>query len=310
MRRYLVLTKSEVPAEVARTFKNIENSSNPWGVSNSKRADWAAGLDIPLLSELDRKPEYLFFVGCAGSFDDRQKKVTIAMAKLLRAAKVDFAILGPEEQCTGDPARRIGNEYLYWTVASSNVETLNGYGVTKIITTCPHCFHTIGKEYPQLGGNYEVVHHTRLLAQLSASGRLKLREGGKRSYVYHDSCYIGRWNNDYAAPRAALSAVPGVEIREMELNQRKALCCGAGGGRMWMEEHQGKRVNVHRADMAIATGGDAVVVNCPFCMTMLSDGLKQRDAAMVTYDLAEVYADALEVNDAPAVADRAADPAE
>lgn len=293
MRRYLVLTESDMPAELGRTFRNIENSSNPWGVSNSKRADWAEGLDIPMMSELDHVPEYLFFVGCAGSFDDRQKKVTMAMAEILKAAGVDYAILGPEENCTGDAARRAGNEYVYWMQAQMNVETLNNYGVTKVITTCPHCFHTIGKEYPQLGGNYEVVHHTELLNNLLAEGRLNLRNNGERRYAYHDSCYIGRWNEDYENPRGALHQVPGVEIAEMAWNKRKALCCGAGGAQMWMEEMGGKRVNAHRADMAIATKPDGLVVNCPFCMTMLSDGLKGREADIQAYDLAEVVAEAL-----------------
>lgn len=293
MRRYLVLTEGDVDPEVSRTFKNIENSSNPWGVSNSKRGDWAQGLDIPLLSELETPPEYLFFVGCAGSFDDRQKKVTMATARILRQAGVSFAILGPEEGCTGDPARRIGNEYLYYTVASANVETLNGYNVTKIITTCPHCFHTIGKEYPQLGGNYEVVHHTKLLNDLLREKRITLRSQGDRKVTYHDSCYIGRWNNDFGNPRAALAQVPGVSVTEMEWNKRTALCCGAGGGRMWMEEHQGKRVNIHRADMAIETGAERLVVNCPFCMTMLTDGLAARDSNIIPMDLAEVIAEAM-----------------
>jgi Fe-S oxidoreductase len=293
MRRYIVLTESDVDANIARTFKNIEKNANPWGVNNGKRADWSEGLDIPLMSEIGRVPDYLFWVGCAGSFDDRQKKVTKAMAKVLRAAGVDFAILGPEEQCTGDPARRIGNEYLYWTMASQNVETLNNYKVAKIITTCPHCFHTIGKEYPQLGGNYEVIHHTKLLNDLLASRHLSLEGLGARKYAYHDSCYIGRWNSDYDNPRGALAQVPGAELAEMEWNQRKALCCGAGGGRMWTEEHEGKRVNIHRADMAIATGADALVVNCPFCMTMLTDGLKQRESNMEPMDLAELVASAL-----------------
>lgn len=296
MRRYLVLTESDMPAELGRTFRNIENSSNPWGVSNSKRADWAEGLDIPMMSELDHVPEYLFFVGCAGSFDDRQKKVTMAMAEILKAAGVDYAILGPEENCTGDAARRAGNEYVYWMQAQMNVETLNNYGVTKVITTCPHCFHTIGKEYPQLGGNYEVVHHTELLNNLLAEGRLNLRNNGERRYAYHDSCYIGRWNEDYENPRGALHQVPGVEIAEMAWNKRKALCCGAGGAQMWMEEMGGKRVNAHRADMAIATKPDGLVVNCPFCMTMLSDGLKGREADIQAYDLAEVVAEALIVS--------------
>ena len=307
MRRYLVLTESDMPTELGRTFRNIENSSNPWGVSNSKRADWAEGLDIPLLSELESPPEYLFWVGCAGSFDDRARKVTIAMARILKAAGVDYAILGPEEGCTGDSARRAGNEYVYWMRASENIETLNNYKVTKIITTCPHCFHTIGKEYPQLGGNYEVVHHTKLLNELLAQGRLTLRNQGNRTYTYHDSCYIGRWNEDYSNPRRALSQVPGLEIREMAWNERKALCCGAGGARMWIEEHQGKRVNVHRTDMALETNPDGVVVNCPFCMTMLTDGLKSRDSEVPAIDLAEVVADALVDEQTAAVA---ADPAE
>lgn len=296
MRRYLVLTEGDVDAEVGRTFRNIENNSNPWGVSNSKRGDWAEGLDIPILSEMDHVPEFLFFVGCAGSFDDRQKKVTKALASILDAAGLDYGILGPEEGCTGDPARRIGNEYLYHTVATQNVETLNKYGVTKIITTCPHCFHTIGKEYPQLGGDYEVVHHTKLLNDLLRTGRIRVtNRAGDRTIAYHDSCYIGRWNNDYDNPREALRQVPGLTLKEMEWSERKALCCGAGGGQMWMEEAHGKRVNQHRADMALDTGADAVVVNCPFCMTMLSDGIKARDAGMQQLDLAEVIAESLVV---------------
>lgn len=294
MRRYLVLTESDMPAEWGRTFRNIENSSNPWGVSSSKRADWADGLDIPLMSELNgRVPEYLFFVGCAGSFDDRQKKVTQSMAEVLKAARVDYAILGPEEGCTGDAPRRAGNEYLYWMCATANVETLNNYKVTKIITTCPHCFHTIGKEYPQLGGNYEVVHHTQLLNELLRDGKVTLRNNGEKRYAYHDSCYIGRWNDDYSNPREALQQVPGVEIAEMAWNKRQALCCGAGGARMWMEEHEGKRVNQARADMALDTQPDGLIVNCPFCMTMLSDGLKARDSHIQPMDLAEVIAQSL-----------------
>ena len=298
MRRYLVLTEADMPAEWGRTFRSIENSSNPWGISSSKRADWAQGLDIPLMSELNgRVPEYLFFVGCAGSFDDRQKKVTQSMAKVLKAANVDFAILGPEEGCTGDAPRRAGNEYLYWMCATQNVELLNEYKITKIITTCPHCFHTIGKEYPQLGGNYEVVHHTQVLNELMRDGRVSLRNNGERRYAYHDSCYIGRWNDDYSNPREALGQVPGVEMVEMAWNKGQALCCGAGGARMWMEEHEGKRVNQARADMALETKPDGLVVNCPFCMTMLTDGLAARDANFTPMDLAEVVAESL-VSDA------------
>jgi Fe-S oxidoreductase len=270
----------------------MENNSNPWGISGSYRADWAEGLDIPLLSELSEAPEYLFWVGCAGSFDDRQKRVTKSFAKILKEADSSFAILGPEEACTGDPARRIGNEYLYWMLATQNIETLNNYGVTKIVTTCPHCFHTIGKEYPQLGGNYEVVHHTEFLADLLKTGRIKLSHAGTQKITYHDSCYIGRWDKSYDDPRDVLDSIPGVERQEMDLNKRQSFCCGAGGGRMWMEEDLGKRVNVERTDQALETDPDAIAVNCPFCLTMFDDGLKHRGAGHVRLlDLAELIAD-------------------
>ncbi len=294
MRRYLALTHGSYSPEVNRTFRNMENNSNPWGISSSYRADWAEGLDIPLLSELSEAPEYLFFVGCAGSFDDRQKRVTQSFTKILKAADVSFAILGPEEACTGDPARRIGNEYLYWMLATQNIETLNSYGVTKIITTCPHCFHTIGKEYPQLGGNYEVIHHTKLLNDLIRLGRIQLKPTASTKITYHDSCYIGRWDNSYDNPRDVLESVPGVILQEMELNKKQSFCCGAGGGRMWMEETEGKRVNIERTDQALATKPDAIAVNCPFCLTMFDDGMKNRGADDVKLlDLAEIIADNL-----------------
>ncbi|MBA2661852.1 MAG: (Fe-S)-binding protein [Bradymonadaceae bacterium] len=291
MRRYLALNEADFPAEVARTFRNMENNSNPWGLSSSYRADWAEGLDIPLLSELASAPEYLFFVGCAGSFDDRQKKVTQSFAKILKAADISFAILGPEEGCTGDPARRIGNEYLYWMLATQNIETLNTYGVTKIVTTCPHCFHTIGKEYPQLGGNYEVIHHTSFLNDLLKTNRIQVQASAAMKVTYHDSCYIGRWDNSYENPREVLGAVPGLQIQEMDLNKKQSFCCGAGGGRMWMEETEGKRVNIERTDQALSTSPDAIAVNCPFCLTMFDDGLKNRGAeAVILLDLAEIIA--------------------
>lgn len=291
MRRHLALMESDFPTEVARTFRNMENNSNPWGISSSYRADWTKGLDIPLMSELSTPPEYLFFVGCAGSFDDRQKKVTQSFAKILRAANVSFAILGSEEGCTGDPARRIGNEYLYWMLATQNIETLNSYKVSKIITTCPHCFHTIGKEYPQLGGKYEVLHHTELLNDLLKTGRLKMRQAPAMKVTYHDSCYIGRWDDSYDNPREVLQAVPGLHVQEMDLNKKQSFCCGAGGGRMWMEEHIGKRINIERTDQALATSPDAIAVNCPFCLTMFDDGLKNRGAdKVVLMDLAEIVA--------------------
>ena len=300
MRRYLALMEADFSAEVGRTFRNMENNSNPWGISSSYRADWAEGLDIPLMSELSEPPEYLFFVGCAGSFDDRQKKVTQAFAKILKAANISTAILGPEEGCTGDPARRIGNEYLYWMLATHNIETLNQYDVTKIITTCPHCFHTIGKEYPQLGGHYEVLHHTQLLNELIHEGRIELKPGATRNITYHDSCYIGRWDNNYESPRNVLQSVPGVVMQEMELNKKQSFCCGAGGGRMWMEETRGKRVNIERTDQALATNPDAVAVNCPFCLTMFDDGLKNRGADEIELlDLAEIIADSLVEKEQP-----------
>jgi len=295
MRRYLATMEADFSDEVGRTFRNLRENDNPWGISQTFRADWAEELDIPLMSELPEPPDYLFWVGCAGSFDDRQKKVTKSFAKILKAADVSFAILGPEESCTGDPARRIGNEYLYWMLAKQNVDTLEDYGVTNIVTTCPHCFHTIGKEYPQLGGEYEVVHHTELLSNLLDDGALELESVGNMDITFHDSCYIGRWDDSYEDPRNVLHSVPGVELQEMELNREQSFCCGAGGGRMWMEEDIGKRVNVERTDQALETDPDAIAVNCPFCMTMFTDGLKSRDADDVPLkDLAEVVADNLD----------------
>ncbi len=294
MRRYLALMEADFTPEVSRTFKNMENNSNPWGISSSYRGDWADGLEIPMMSELTEAPEYLFWVGCAGSFDDRQKKVTQAFAKILKTAGISFAILGSEEGCTGDPARRIGNEYLYWMLATQNIETLNGYGVRKIVTACPHCFHTIGKEYPQLGGNYEVIHHSDFMNALIREGSLKLKPSVSTRVTYHDSCYIGRWNNSYDSPRDILNAVPGLKVQEMELNKAQSFCCGAGGGRMWMEEHEGKRINIERTDQALATNPEAIAVACPFCMTMFDDGLKDRGAeGVVLRDLAEIIAENL-----------------
>ncbi|MEZ4461984.1 MAG: (Fe-S)-binding protein [bacterium] len=306
MRRYLALMEADFTPEVSRTFRNMENNSNPWGISSSYRGDWADGLEIPMMSELPEPPEYLFWVGCAGSFDDRQKKVTQSFAKILKSAGVSFAILGSEEGCTGDPARRIGNEYLYWMLATQNIETLNGYNVRKIVTTCPHCFHTIGKEYPQLGGKYEVIHHSDFMSQLLKDGRLNLKPSVATRITYHDSCYIGRWNNEYNAPRHVLNSVPGLQVQEMELNKAQSFCCGAGGGRMWMEEHEGKRVNIERTDQALATNPEAIAVACPFCMTMFDDGLKNRGAESIPLrDLAEIIAESLEddVTSIPAAAE-------
>jgi len=276
MRRHLVQEEARFPAELTRTFKSMETQGNPWGIDAGSRADWAHGLEVPTIAE---KPdaEYLYFVGCAGSFDDRNKRTTQALAKILRAADVSFAILGVEEPCNGETARRIGNEYLFQTMAQMAVEVMNGYSVRKIITNCPHCFNTFKNDYPQFGGNFEVVHATQLVDRLISDGKLELNGAGQpRAITYHDSCYLGRYNEVFDAPRNILSKIPGVELREMERNRRFGMCCGAGGGRMWMEEDPTQRVNLRRVEQALETKPDAVAVACPFCMTMVDDGLKSK----------------------------------
>ena len=250
---------------------------------------------IPTMAEMaaeGRQPEVLFWVGCAGSFDDRAQRVTVAFAKLLQKAGVDFAILGQEESCTGDPARRAGNEFLFQMLAQQNVAVMNMYEVKKIVTACPHCFNVIKNEYPVLGGNYEVMHHTQFLQSLLAEGRLKI-EGGKlkgKKITYHDSCYLGRANGIYEAPRTVLSALDA-DLVEMKRCRSTGLCCGAGGAQMWKEDEPGdKRINTERVEEALATNAEIIAVNCPFCMTMMSDGVKakeKQDSVMV-YDLAEL----------------------
>jgi Fe-S oxidoreductase/nitrate reductase gamma subunit len=278
MRRYLALMESDFPTELGNAYRAMENQGNPWGMNQGERADWAAALevDVPVVDgtgSLDH--EYLYWVGCAGSFDDKNKKVTQAMAKLLTRAGVDFAILGSSEMCTGDSARRSGNEYIFQMLAMQNIETMNGMGVRKIITQCPHCFNTLLNEYPQLGGNYEVVHHTQLLEWLVAEGQLDL--SGARldeRVVYHDSCYLGRHNDVYLAPRRLIGSLGGVEVVEAGRNGTKGMCCGAGGARMWMEEHTGKQVNVERSQELLATGATRIATACPFCYIMIDDGVK------------------------------------
>ena len=318
MRRYLSLMESDFPTELGNAYRAMENSGNPWGMSQSERADWAKDLEgITVLDGGDPfTAEYLYWVGCAGSFDDKNKKVTQSMAKLMQRAQVSFAILGPAENCTGDPARRSGNEYIFQMLAMQNIETLDGMGVRKIITQCPHCFNTLANEYPQLGGNYEVVHHSRFLEDLIDSGRLDL-SGAKldERVVYHDSCYLGRHNDIYMAPRNVIGHLGGVEIVEASRNGTKGMCCGAGGARMWMEEHIGKQVNIERSQELLATGASRIATACPFCYVMIDDGVKaqgvEEDEVKVG-DLAMHILDAIEQADpvsVPPIAEQVAEAA-
>jgi Fe-S oxidoreductase len=288
MRRHLVQEASRFPSELTRTFKGMETQSNPWGIGAEKRFDWAAGLDIPTVAD---KPdaEYLYYVGCAGAFDDRNKKTTQAFARVLKKAGVEFACLATEELCNGETARRLGNEYLYQTMAQMCVEGLNGYKVRKIIVNCPHCFNTIRNEFPQFGGNYEVIHAADLVARLIAEGRLQVPPEFRKKTVYHDSCYYGRFNEIYDEPRTVL-AKTGADVREMHRHRQFGMCCGAGGGRMWIEEDPDKRVNLLRTDQALAEDPEVIAVSCPFCMTMLSDGIKAKDLEekVQTLDVMEI----------------------
>jgi len=279
MRRYLSLMESNFPTELGNAYRSMENSGNPWGMSQADRGDWADKLEgieiVDGTSPLEA--EYLYWVGCAGSFDDKNKKVTHAMSKLMQRAGISFAILGPSEMCTGDPARRSGNEYIFQMLATQNIETLDGMGVRKIVTQCPHCFNTLQNEYPQLGGNYEVVHHSQFLEFLIDTGKLDLSEARlDERVVYHDSCYLGRHNDVYLAPRNVIGSLAGIEIVEASRNGTKGMCCGAGGARMWMEESIGKQVNVERSQELIATGASRIATACPFCYIMIDDGVKSQ----------------------------------
>jgi len=273
MRRYQVLIESNFPSEAGVMLRNLESKGNPWGAPPATREDWTKGLDFAVPRVADGGDfEYLFWVGCAGAFEDRAKKTTRAVATLLHEAGVSFAILGNGETCSGDPARRIGNEFLFQMLAGQNVETLDGAGVKKIVATCPHCFNTLANEYGQLGGAYEVVHHTQLLADLVSSGKLTPVAPIDDKLTFHDPCYLGRHNRVFSPPREVLAAA-ATNVTEMPRNSERSFCCGAGGARMWMEERIGKRINVDRVEEAVATGAGTVAVGCPFCMTMLSDGV-------------------------------------
>jgi Fe-S oxidoreductase/nitrate reductase gamma subunit len=296
LRRGLVLTESRFPEEIQPAFESMERNGSPWAFQPADRAKWAEGLEIPTMAELTargERPDILFWVGCMGSFDDRAKKVTVAFARILKAAGVRFAILGQEESCHGDPARRMGNEYLYQMLAKQAIETLNGYSVTTVVTSCPHCFHQIGNEFPQFGGMFDVVHHSEYLARLLAEGRVPLNseDGQKLIVSYHDSCYLGRYNDVYEGPRETIRrALPVVTIAEPVRTRDRGLCCGAGGGRMFMEERTGKRINVERTGELLATGADTLAVACPFCLTMISDGARALGSEIPVEDIAELVA--------------------
>ena len=300
MRRYKSLMESDFPTELGTAYRGMENSGNPWGMSQSERADWAGDIEgIEILDGGDPlESEYLYWVGCAGSFDDKNKKVTQAMAKLLRRAGIDVSVLGPAENCTGDPARRSGNEYIFQMLAMQNIETLDTMGVKKIITQCPHCFNTLANEYPQLGGNYEVIHHTQLLEDLIDAGQLDLSEASlSERIVYHDSCYLGRHNDVYMAPRKVIGSLSGVDIVEAPRNGTKGMCCGAGGARMFMEEDIGLKVNDVRALELVETGASRVATACPFCYIMMDDGVKaagKEDDEVKVADIAIHLVDAIE----------------
>ncbi len=285
MRRYQVMIESEFPSELGGLFRNLENKGNPWGQNQRDRLAWAKDLDfeVPVITDtIDPDHEYLFWVGCAGAFDDRAKKTTRAVAELMHMAAVGFAVLGTGETCTGDPARRAGNEFLFQMLAQATVETLNeAFGertTRKIVVTCPHCFNTLSNEYGDLGGKYEVIHHTQLLNRLVRDRRLIVKKDPaekKKDVTYHDPCYLGRHNKVYAPPRELIEA-SGVTLKEMPRNSARSMCCGAGGARMWMEEKIGKRINLERTDEALDTGAEQIVTGCPFCKVMLTDGLTAR----------------------------------
>ena len=299
MRRYLTLMESDFPAELGNTYRSMENAGNVYGLNQGERGDWAASLEgveiVEPGSPFDH--EYLYFVGCAGSFDDRNKKTSRALAKLMQRAGLDFAILGPSEMCNGDQARRSGNEYIFQMLAMQNIETFESMGVKKIVAQCPHCFNVLKNEYPQLGGNYEVIHHSQLLDQLVASGKLSLAGASLEERVtYHDSCYLGRHNDVYLAPRRVVGSLAGIDLVEMPRNGTKGMCCGAGGARMWMEENIGKKVNDERSQEAVATGASRIAVACPFCYVMFDDGVKGqgKDEEVKVQDIAEILWEALE----------------
>jgi Fe-S oxidoreductase len=289
MRRNLVLTESQFPSGLNNVFKSLETNFTPWAFNAADRANWAEGLGIKTMAE-DSNCEYLFWVGCAGSFDDRYKKVSQSFAKLMQKAGVEFRILGTQEKCNGDTARRLGNEYLAQMFIMENVETLNHYKVQKIVTACPHCYHSLKNEYKQFGGHYEVYHHTELIDEMISSGKLNLKNDNKKDVTYHDSCYLGRYNSVYESPRKSINAIENINLIEMKRSKDRGFCCGAGGGRMFLEDDEGGRINEERTREALETNADTIASACPFCMTMITDGVKhfQKTEEVKVKDIAEI----------------------
>jgi Fe-S oxidoreductase len=305
MRRNLVVIKGEFPSQLGKPFEGMESNGNPWNLARVDRSSWSEGLGVKAAAD---KPdaEVLFWVGCAASYDDRAKKIARSTAQLLLAAGVDFAILAEEETCTGDPARRAGNEYLFSMLAETNAATLNGYkekgGVKKIITTCPHCFNTLKNEYPDFGAKFEVIHHTDFMLGLVVEKKLVPSKPVRAKVAYHDSCYLGRYNDIYESPREILRGIPGIELVEVEgASGKKGLCCGAGGAQMFMEEQNNNRVNVKRTLQLLDTGATTIASACPFCMTMLTDGIKSqsKEEQIKNMDVVEMLAISCGVSDAP-----------
>ncbi|WP_110955131.1 (Fe-S)-binding protein [Anaerosinus massiliensis] len=291
LRRYMVMTEAKMPEDVQRTF-NCYASGNPWKLSSSSRGDWMKGLDVPAWSE---EKEYLLYVGCSGAYDERAKKVSTALVKVLKAAGVNFGVLGSDEPCCSETIRRMGNEFEFQQLAEGNVELFKGLGIKKIIMLCPHCFNSFKNDYPDFGGEYEVIHHSQFLADLVQAGRIKTDSSFSAKVVYHDGCYLGRHNDIFDAPRTVLQAVPGVHLTEMAQNRKNAFCCGAGGGRNWMEEKTGdgqQRINEVRVKQALETGAEVIATACPYCLTMMLDGTKAHNAdeQVRTFDIAEILA--------------------
>ncbi len=301
MRRNEVMMKDQYPSYFTDVFKGYDGRGNPWNMTADARLEWKEGLEVPIMGQLQvagaspvDEMEYLFFVGCATAFEPRNHKIARSLVQILHSAGIKFAILGAEETCTGDPARRIGHEYLFQIQAQKNIETFSKYNIKRILTVCPHCYNTFKHEYPDFGGCYEVIHHSELIAQLLKEGRLKLTKRLARTITYHDSCYLGRYNKIYDAPREAIAAIPGARRVEMKRSHEKGMCCGAGGGLMWVEEEPSKRVNDLRLRQAMEVNPDIVATACPFCMIMLEDGIKTKNLALQDKDIAELVAEAME----------------